>query len=995
MPWQSPLFRADAMHISTSTPHTHHPTNPQLRTLQRKLRAKKLQPLPHFARQCGAYEAWRVDPNSLTPWVLLAVSNMPSTGEQVAIEAALSDASASGAFLLWICCQEQRQRLIICIDPKSNRWQRDAGPARSLPNERALIDALTQDEAHPIRLANCAAELARKHVTHRFYRDIQRAVRKIAAAWTADTVLSSVHRHELALMLVARLMFLYFVQSKNWLPHKRYLLELADKDSDSNYRNFWRPLFFDALNLPPDERISGVIPDEIPYLNGGLFAESQTEARHPTLDLPNALLCALIVDVFERYSFVDDEHEGCPQAVAPQLLGEIFEGLMQPDERRKTGAFYTPHPLALTVWQAAFHPLLRSRLGHALTQKILARDDLRTDEADALLALLWTLRVLDPAVGTGAFLLTALLDLEALALYAQRYTAGKVRTRRELREHWITHSLHGIDLQRNAVLLAELRLWLSVTAVSENDRAAAKPLPNLEHRVRVGNALLPPTWSSNQPRSEALKAQSNALADQLQAFPTLRGAPRRRALDTIHQLEAQLATDSMRERLQSLETARRAQLHLLPDGNTEAKPSAEERALRAAFEDTGAWRETGVFDAKLHFADVMREGGFDIIVGNPPWGQLSSLSRPMQRALQQRYLTLQSGGARQASPDMSVAFFEASLPLLAPDGRLSFLFPAKTLRAGWGKAWRTWVERHTHLTALEELSTHSTHGFKAAVYPSICVLQRPAPNANRTRIPLRSFLEPPPVYRKGLRPLATFFRVRYGVKTGGNAAFMLPLDATLRHAVPAVRGKDLRPFEYIVPQKLLFLHDLESGRPLATLDGESTAHLEPFRERLLARTDLRETMPWWAIFRVRRESLGWRVAWRDVAQKLEAVVLPPVCEGGPLNLNSTYAVAVASQDDARALCAWLNTARISEWLTPRAQRARNGYFRFDAGLVSQAPIPEALFETQGPLRAHALSLYEIPNHAPTAARWEEWEAFTARYWGRAATAAPDSLEGTP
>lgn len=949
------------------------PAQQRLQERLRQLGVSSGRELPKFAKKVAAEHIWRADGQSLTPWLFLAFEQLPDATAQAALEALVEEASPSASFLLWLCDRDGNERLVLQLGGSKDRWQREARSQRKLPNEREILEILASDAPAPLRLAQAAGCLARKQVTHRFYADIQRAVRNIAKQWTSDVPIDAAHRHELALILVARLMFLYFVQSKNWLPHPGYLHALSLQTTPSTYRSHWRPLFFDALNLAPDERTSGVIPKEVPYLNGGLFAESALEALYPCLDLPNEVVRALVQETFEEYQFVDDEHHGAPQAVAPQLLGEIFERLMDSGERRTTGAFYTPHPLALHVWQSALYPLIEARLGTELLQKIRNQETLSPKEADALLSLLWNLRVLDPAVGTGAFLLAALLDLESLAHYALRFLPERIVTRRMLRERWITHSLHGIDIQRNAVLLAELRLWLSVTAVSENSRSAAQPLPNLEHRLRVGNALLTPVWTRPDQESTTLQQLRKQLREVLAQFPTLRGSTRRAALETMRQCEAQIATLSLHQRLEELIAQREAQLTLLPEPKRAQSPCEEETALREALQARGAWQQTGHFDPKLHFADVMHEGGFDIIIGNPPWGQLSSLDRPTQRALRRRYMTLQGKGGRQAAPDMSVAFFEAYLPLLRKDGRLSFLFPAKALRAGWGQAWRRWIQANTLIDAFEELSTHSSHGFKAAVYPCICVLRRRAEEEPRDE---RQIFAPRTLdYPANTRPLSEFFRVRYGVKTGLNAAFLVPTSTTMPAAIPAVAGKDIRPFTYTPTQHLLFPHDRERGDPWAELPSELVRHFEPFAEPLRARVDLKERMPWWTIFRVRPESLGWRVAWRDIAQRLEAVVLPPVHAGGPLNLNSTYAISTANEDDAHVLCAWLNAPAIRTTLEPLAQRARNGYFRFDARLVAQAPILPELFHPESALRAQALALcsaLKIPDEAALRA----WDAST-------------------
>lgn len=932
--------------------------------------------LPAFNRTHDLLGAWRMDEQSLTPWVMICLPELPSAAHQASMEADLRKRSYTGAFLLWVVSLSGREHLVISLGSEDERWAFDSGKHRALPHFRELKHVLTRDLPHPIRLAHAAALVARKDVTHRFYAHIQRAVKGIAQGWQTARPISDADRHELALLLISRLMFLHFVQSKNWLPHRNYLAEVAHANDASVYQNRWRPLFFDALNRAPDDRVSGVIPDEIPYLNGGLFAESDLEQRYPDLDLPNEILRDLITDVFQRYAFVDDEHEGHAYAVAPQLLGEVFERLMLPEERQVTGAFYTPAPLAGRIWQQALDAYLVKKLPRDLHRKLGSKQDLKESEAAAIFDALWTIRVLDPAVGTGAFLLAALVDLEAHMLHVLQFLPTKQLTRRDLRTHWITHSLHGIDLQKNAVLLAELRLWLSVTAVCDNAPNAALPLPNLEHRLRVGNALLSPTWTQQTNKNPAHTQRLHDLSLALQRFPTERGDARHRTLTHIRALEGALLRDAITSRIQELHNARHAQIDLL--GGDAPTPSAEEQELIQLKDAGGAWQQGGVFDPKLHYADVLQEGGFDIIIGNPPWGQLSTLDARTQKLLRARYQVLQGRGGRQGAPDMSVAFFESTLPLLAPDGHMAFLFPAKALRSGWGASWRFWMREHSAVHTLTELSTHSNHGFHASVYPCIAIVRaRAAHEATCQHPALQEQQAGLQINMARACALHTVARPRYGVKTGRNRVFLQPKDSDIGCAHPVVRGKDLRPFSYTVERKLVFPHDPENGLPLPHIAPDTLAYLEQHKETLQARSDLRANTPWWSLFRVRKESLGWRVAWRDIAQGLEAAVLPPLVLGGPVNLNSTYSIAVPCREDAQALCAWFNSRAVSELLTPYAQRARNGYFRFDARLMRTLAIPHALLQKGSPLRERALSLF-VQTGPPSADALAAWEKVAAR-----------------
>lgn len=939
--------------------------------------------LDALAATHGLAQALRVDAGSMTPWVVAAVSTLPAPDAQRALEAELEALAPARSFLLWLVDDDERQRVVLSVDHGRARWQQESIARRTLPDQRELLRQLQGDGPAPIRLVRAAQVLKRSNLSHRFYRDIHRAIVHVQRGWESPTPLDDDARHSLALTLFTRLMFLHFIQAKGWLPSQNYLRQLSLHDGPDAYATYWKPLFFDALNRPHDARVSGVIPKEIPYLNGGLFAPTPLEAQHPELRLSAEIIRTQVVDTLSAYRFTDDEHDPAVDTIAPNLLGEIFERLMARDDRRRTGAFYTPSPLAQACFRQALAAHLHASGLRAVAEKLHNDRRFTAPEAEALLHRLHDLRVLDPAVGTGAFLLAALQCMEALTLRATRDLGRPAPDLRALREHWVSHALHGIDIHPDAVALAELRLWLWVVAAAPDRREASTPLPNLEHRLRVGDALITPLWHPAARASAPLRDLHRQLKAELQRFATKRGEARQQSLQRMRALENKITDTQRALRAEELQAALEAQREIFDAGDAGDRDASAGDAPRRrqrehrALTDAAAWSRTGHFDPKLHYADVMADGGFDLIVGNPPWTQLSLHDRELQGQLRERYLTMNPRGGRSAAPDISLAFFEAYTPLLRPRGRIGLLFPAKALRAGWGAGWRQWVEAGTQLDALHELDTHSTHGFRAAAYPAFAVLGRrnagEAPRASAlSHAPLgeawrATSLLPRPHdagdapsaspslqartharrYPKGTRPLAELCTIRYGVKTGCNAVFLSPGPALQPLAVPAVRGRDLRREGVQQTEWLFFPHNLQTGEAVDALPAEAREALAPHRETLEARTDLHGQAPWWRLFRVRPEGLGWRVVWRDIATRLEAVVLPPVWEGGPVNLNSTYYVGVADEAQAQRLCAALNDDALTEWLKPYAQRARNGFFRFDSRLVGMAPIDPAILDADG------------------------------------------------
>src|SRR5256884_6667582 len=205
--------------------------------------------------------------------------------------------------------------------------------------------------------------------------------------------------------------------------------------------------------------------------------------RHGTAAWSNADWRGAFDSLFERFHFSVRESESA-DLVAPDMLGRVFEGVMDPDDRRASGSYYTPAALVREVVRAALEAALVSRGGLApgSAERWVHRGERPARPPDVP-----GLRVCDPAVGSGAFLLGALEELTAL-----RRAIGDGPPR-AVRRQVLADSLFGVDVKLTAVRLAELRPWLALVADDdETDLTRIAPLPNLDGHVRQGDALLDP-----------------------------------------------------------------------------------------------------------------------------------------------------------------------------------------------------------------------------------------------------------------------------------------------------------------------------------------------------------------------------------------------------------------------------------------------------------------------------------------------------------------------
>lgn len=926
---------------------------------------------PQVAKLLGAYSAFSVAADARFPLILAALPRLGPDQDLSVLAERMRAAAPKGVFGLWQIDDARNEALIISWGSAAQTQT-----IRSLRGPSHLHDAFTRalrsGKPMPVIGADLAEILEHSDASETFYRRIARDLRAIAAAWQSVTPLSDNERHELALLLIARLMFLHFVQDKGWLPSRTFIPALLTQEASSVYQRYLTPLFFDALNLPADARVSGVIPREVPYLNGGLFAQTPLERAHPTLDLPNALLRKVVTATFQPFHFTDSETNPTRDAVAPPMLGEVFERLMDPLERSTTGAFYTPKELCDWTVEGAIFRALQRRLSPALAQKLRAGERLDPADAERAASALLRLKILDPAVGTGAFLMSAGQRLEDIYLASIAPSLRAPMSRYALRSHWISHGLSGVDIQPTAVTLATLRLWLWLAAAQSEDEPVHS-LPNLEHRIRCGNALNVGVGAAN-----AECETSRQLAAASAHFSELRGEARYAQLQRIEALERALVQERLTDHLRELQEARSAQGELFtPRRAREFQEALSD--VQTQLSQTSTMTRAGLFDPELHFADVMQEGGFDIVLGNPPWLALSRVEEPLRATLRARFGVLRPQGVKSASPDLSLAFLELSARLVAPDGVIAMVIPAKALRAAWGSAWRAWSARNFTHIEVRELGTDEPHGFRASVYPCVFIGERGEGSLDVGEVFSAIPSEESPLLNDRSRTVGQLYELRYGVKTGANDAY-LGRDFGAP-TVGAIRGRDIRPFTVRDEVPIVFPHRSDNGAPFDELEPVFSAWAHAHVATLRKRKNLRPSQPFWQLLCMRPSAVGWRVAWRDVARSLQAVVLPPLAMGGALALNSTYYAALASEDEAHLLCAWLNSAQASDFVRARAQRALNGHFRFDARAVGQLPVPAQLLDPAHSWRSQLVSLSHAlhdepqhPKHLPAL------EALTNELW---------------
>lgn len=624
---------------------------------------------------------------------------------------------------------------------------------------RALADASTQD--HNIRHARFTDILKRDALSIRFYRALEQQVNQLAtslsfqqhhpsthsrstatlkrSSYKKSTTPTSAQRRELALICVSRCVFLGFLEAKGWLNGQRdflvHNLLLSLESGNSLHNQLLRPLFFGTLNTPTKSRSAEARRfGKVPFLNGGLFAPTQLERINRQFAFSNDAISSLITNVLDRFRFTarEDSTSWSEAAVDPEMLGRTFEGLMASDERRRTGAFYTPADLVNTSITEALIAFLPEIPAPLLTHDVTDRLPHRLSQI--ALTRIRHARVLDPACGSGAFLVRILERFDNLLL-----RSGDASSSHERRKTILTHSIFGIDRDPIAVWLCELRLWLSVVIEYNTDNIASiPPLPNIDHNIRVGDSLAGGDFH-NAPLSR------NSLSKLRLRYSRASGARKASIALALDNEERRQSIGEISGRIELIKHERTLMLRALRNrdlfGQRRAKSQRDTRhlnTLRTTAKELTSQRYRLQLGAALPFrfatmfADIAAEGGFHLIVGNPPWVRPHALNHNDRIKLREDFFAMKhaswktgasragAGNGFAAQADLAVAFIERSIHLLAPNGIIALLVPAKLWRNLSGGGVRQLLLQHTKLLSLHDWSDAPAQ-FEAATYPSLIV----------------------------------------------------------------------------------------------------------------------------------------------------------------------------------------------------------------------------------------------------------------------------------
>lgn len=542
---------------------------------------------------------------------------------------------------------------------------------------------------------------------------------------------------EFAVRLIGRIVFCWFLKEKksengvSLIPET--LLNTKDiKIAGNYYHDVLEPLFFELLNTSIPRRKGKFAQEQfysqIPYLNGGLFSPHVDDHYKFSPELQSGQYGVVTIpnDWFDRfytvlgqYNFTVDENTSydIELSIDPEMLGRIFENLLAEinpetgeNAKKSTGSFYTPRDIVDYMVDSSILEHLKTKTGiseeklKALISYGKEDDELISfseTEKKAIVNALYSVTVLDPACGSGAFPIGVLqkivymlqeIDPDATLWFnkatenvsflirkefEKKFNAGSLDYIRKLTV--IQNSIFGIDIQPIAVEIARLRCFLSLVieekVYDDEPNRGINPLPNLDFKFIIANTLL------SLPHDSDVK--KNVSANQMSIFENQ---------EHIDQLKA------VREEYFSANDAEtKNELKL---AFSEIQKSMFQEALNnnkmasALYQALFQWEPfnntvTDWFDSDWMFGI---KDGFDIIIANPPYIDSENMMNSGMGGLRD-YISNKYKYCK-GNWDIYIAFFERSFNLLNETGSLIFITPDKWISRPFGEKLRTSLLYH-------------------------------------------------------------------------------------------------------------------------------------------------------------------------------------------------------------------------------------------------------------------------------------------------------------
>ena len=454
---------------------------------------------------------------------------------------------------------------------------------------------------------------------------------------------------------MGQIVFLYFIQKKGWLGvdkdddfgtgPKNFMRRLYNKEY-INYENFFNevlePLFYKGLSEDVTDYHYELFNCKVPFLNGGLFENINGYNWEDTDILIDNKIFEEILDTFDTYNFTIKEDEPLDKEVAvdPEMLGKVFENLLTSIERKKNGTFYTPRNIVHFMCQQTIIEYLKTNTsineddlrefienGYLTIDSIIKNHNEKLkyngktftnislpkpiqENAKQLDYLLQNVKVVDPAVGSGAFPVGMMYEL-VNARYILNLILDNPIDLYELKRETIENSLYGVDLSYSATDITKLRFWLSLIV----DEEIIEPLPNLDNKIIAGNSLLD-TFHGIKIYDKSIIEKNQT--GQLSLFESYDA---RNKFKKMEQYKHEFFNEKSPNKKKELKKQIAEMKWKFIESSITNNLASDEKSILKELDEIKNMNSKPFIVWELEFSEIFQteNPGFDIVIGNPPY----------------------------------------------------------------------------------------------------------------------------------------------------------------------------------------------------------------------------------------------------------------------------------------------------------------------------------------------------------------------------------------
>lgn len=517
------------------------------------------------------------------------------------------------------------------------------------------------------------------------------------------------------------------------------LFECLDRTEEESEKK----RYLDGFSRNPKKR--PVVPDRLFFDSGetanlsAAYGDTKRKAERVTG----------LITILNRYKFTIVENTPIDQEIAldPELLGKVFENLLasynketETTARKQTGSFYTPRPIVDYMVDES----LKAHLTRILAEKAKMKESnaragldllfaytekehtFTPAEVAILISAIDALKILDPACGSGAFPMGVLHKLVYILgkldpdnnLWKQTQLAklDSAPMREELERafadnnddygrklYLVENCLYGVDIQPIAIQISKLRFFISLVCDQKTNRNkkenhGIRPLPNLETKFVAADTLI---GLPEMDQMELVDPRVYKIEADIETLYHSHFSEQRRDRKLANQRKVKVLRKEMAEVLAQSLMSRKKSEHIAEWDPFDPQSSAD------------------FFDPHWMFGKSLA-GGFDIVIGNPPYG--ATLTETARAYVKKTYKH------QDYQLDTYLLFLERGISLLRQNGIQSFIVPNTWLPSIMFKSIRRFIFGQTRLNSLVDIRTSV---FTAVVDNNIITHSKSTPKANR------------------------------------------------------------------------------------------------------------------------------------------------------------------------------------------------------------------------------------------------------------------------